>query len=94
MPCGIVQFWKYGRARRHRYISGCADVIASGDYQGLGEMMDISHNGDHVWKNGMPYIYSASDSYLKGLIRNLKDGVSIERSRIINWGGGNACSHF
>ena len=68
------------------------DIIASGDYQRLGAMMNVSHNGDRVWKNGKPYDYSASDSYLKGLIRNLKDGVNIEDSRIINQGGGYACS--
>lgn len=68
------------------------DIIASGDYQRLGEMMSISHNGDRVWKNGRPYDYSASDEYLKRLITNLRDGVSIEESSIINQGGGYACS--
>jgi len=68
------------------------DIIASGDYKRLGEMMSISHNGDRVWKDGKPYDYSASDSYLKGLIKNLKNGVNIEESRIINQGGGYACS--
>ena len=73
---------------------GCADVIDGGDYQKLGEMMNISHNGDRVWKNGMPYNYSASVPYLKGLIRNLRYGVTIEESRIINQGGGYACSNL
>lgn len=68
------------------------DIIASGDYKRLGEMMSISHNGDRVWKDGKPYDYTASDSYLKGLIKNLKNGVNIEESRIINQGGGYACS--
>lgn len=68
------------------------DIIASGDYQRLGEMMSISHNGDRIWKNDKSYDYSASDSYLKGLIKNLKDGMNIEESRIINQGGGYACS--
>ena len=68
------------------------DIIASGDYQRLGEMMNISHNGDRVWKDGKPYDYSTSDSYLKGLIKNLRNGVNIEESRIINQGGGYACS--
>ena len=67
-------------------------MVASGDYQRLGEMMNISHNGDRVWKDGKPYDYSASDSYLKGLIKNLRNGVNIEESRIINQGGGYACS--
>lgn len=68
------------------------EIIAGGDYQRLGEMMNISHNGDRVWKNGKPYDYSASDIYLKSLIKNLKSGMSIEESRIINQGGGYACS--
>ena len=54
--------------------------------------MDISHNGERVWKDGMPYNFSASVTYRKGLIRNLRYGVTIEESRIINQGGGYACS--
>ena len=81
----------FGIAECLRSEKAC-EIIASGDYQRLGEMMNISHNGDRVWKDGKLYDYSASDSYLKGLIRNLKSGVNIEASRIINQGGGYACS--
>ena len=81
----------FGISECLRSEKGC-DIIANGDYQRLGEMMNISHNGDRVWKDDKPYDYSASDSYLKGLIRNLRNGEKIEESRIINQGGGYACS--
>lgn len=81
----------FGIAECLRSERAC-EIIASGDYKRLGEMMNTSHNGDRVWKNGKPYDYSVSDEYLKGLINNLKNGVNIETSRIINQGGGYACS--
>ena len=55
-------------------------------------MMNVSHNGDRVFKGDTPYDYSVSDEKLEALIRNLSDGVDIEASRIINQSGGYACS--
>ena len=44
----------FGIAECLRSEKAC-EIIASGDYVRLGEMMNISHNGDRVWKSGKPY---------------------------------------
>lgn len=68
------------------------DVIAAGDYRKLGEMMNISHNGDRVYDGSATHDYFVSDEMLERLIHNLSNGVDIEASRIINQSGGYACS--
>lgn len=68
------------------------DVLRDGDYEKLGRMMSISHNGDRVFKGSAPYDYSASDEKLEALIANLRMDRNIEQSLVINQGGGYACS--
>jgi hypothetical protein len=60
----------------------------------LGKLMNISHDGDRVWKDNNPYGYSASDLYLKSLISDLSSEVPerVERAQIYNQPGGYACS--
>lgn len=75
-----------------RRAEKAADVIEGGDYERLGRMMQISHNGDRLFKDGKPYDHCVSDSFLKKLISNLKKGISVEDSRLVNQSGGYACS--
>jgi len=69
-------------------------LLKKGDYITLGKLMNISHDGDRVWKDNVPYDYSASDSYLKLLMSDLSSEVpeSVERAQIYNQPGGYACS--
>ena len=70
------------------------ELLKRGDYITLGKLMNISHDGDRVWKDNKPYDYSASDSYLKLLISDLSSEVPerVERAQIYNQPGGYACS--
>ncbi|HPY98601.1 MAG TPA: galactokinase family protein [Clostridia bacterium] len=70
------------------------ELLKNGDYMTLGKLMNISHDGDRVWKDNNPYDYSASDLYLKSLISDLSSEVPerVERAQIYNQPGGYACS--
>ncbi len=62
----------------------CPQLLKNGDYEALGELMAISHNGDRVTKEGRAYDYSASDAYLDRLI--------LENAPLYKQPGGYACS--
>jgi N-acetylgalactosamine kinase len=68
------------------------EVLKAGDYEKLGRMMNVSHNGDRVFCGEEPYDYSAENEKLELLISNLDMGVNIDKSLVINQGGGYACS--
>lgn len=70
------------------------ELLKNGDYMTLGKLMNISHDGDRVWKDNKPFDYSASDSYLKSLISDLASEIPerVERAQIYNQPGGYACS--
>ncbi|MHB1152809.1 MAG: galactokinase family protein [Eubacteriales bacterium] len=72
----------------------CIECLKKQDYNKLGIMMNISHNGDRVYKDGQKYDYSASDLYLYKLINDLKseDPLRVERAQLYNQPGGYACS--
>lgn len=72
----------------------CYELLKKGDYKTLGRLMNISHDGDRVWKDNKPFDYSASDSYLRSLISDLASEIPerVERAQIYNQPGGYACS--
>lgn len=72
----------------------CMDYLRARDYAGLGKLMNISHNGDRVSKDGKPYDYSAGDKYLIKLIEDLssEEPRRVLRAQIYNQPGGYACS--
>ena len=67
-------------------------AIENGNYELLGRMMNISHDGDRVSKDGKPFIPDVSDDYIRSLIRNLDKETSVESSRLENQSGCYACS--
>ena len=67
-------------------------AIEEGNYRLLGKMMNISHSGDRVSLNGIPYSYDVSDKHLRGLIRNLEEETNVEESRLENQPGCYGCS--
>lgn len=80
----------------------CREYLARGDMEGLGRLMQISHDGDRVvkhttgaggWTCGS-YDYSASDAYLEGLIDDLRseDPERVARAQLHLQPGGYACS--
>jgi N-acetylgalactosamine kinase len=83
----------YGIAECDR-SNRCYELLKKGDYKTLGRLMNISHDGDRVWKDNKPFDYSASDSYLRSLISDLSSEVPerVERAQIYNQPGGYACS--
>ena len=83
----------YGVAECQR-ADRCITLLKRGDYEKLGELMNISHNGDRVSKGGEPYDYSASDAYLLSLIDDLasEDPERVSGAQIYNQPGGYACS--
>ena len=56
--------------------------------------MNISHNGDRVFKDGKPYDYSVPDAYLKRLIEDIRseDIERVAAAQIYNQPGGYGCS--
>lgn len=83
----------YGIAECER-AEKCMELLEKRDFATLGKLMDISHNGDRVTKDGVAYDSSVSDVYLYRLIAELK---SEDPDRVLNaqlWmqPGGYACS--
>ena len=83
----------YGVAECQR-ADRCIDLLKTGDYKRLGELMNVSHNGDRVSKGGLAYDYTAGDAYLMSLIDDLEseDPERVLRAQIYNQPGGYACS--
>ncbi|MDD4772389.1 MAG: galactokinase family protein [Eubacteriales bacterium] len=73
----------YGIAECRR-SEECHEALRDGDYELLGKLMNISHDGDRVWRNGVKYDYSAGDSYIQGLYDN--------NAPLFEQPGGYACS--
>lgn len=80
----------------------CREYLARGDMEGLGRLMQISHDGDRVakyttgtegWSCGT-YDYSASDAYLKSLIDDLvsEEPERVSRAQLHLQPGRYACS--
>lgn len=46
----------------------CMDALKSADYELLGKLMNISHNGDRISGAGKVYDYHTGDTYIKGLM--------------------------
>ena len=63
-----------------------------GDYQLLGRMMNISHDGDRVSLDGKPYSCDVSDSQIRKLIRHLADSSNLDASRLESQPGCYSCS--
>lgn len=91
----------YGAAECAR-AEMCREYLARGDMEGLGRLMQISHDGDRVvnytageegWTQ-RNYDYSASDAYLKTLIDDLQseDPDRVARAQLYLQPGGYACS--
>ena len=72
----------------------CIDMLDNGDYPSLGRLMNISHDGDRVNKNGKPFSYQVSDEYLEGLIADIRSGdpVRVERAQLYYQPGAYGCS--
>lgn len=72
----------------------CIEYLRVKDYSALGKLMNISHDGDRVFKNGKPYDYSAGDKYLVKLIEDLssEEPKRVLAAQIYNQPGGYACS--
>ena len=72
----------------------CIDLLKEEKYEELGKLMNISHNGDRVFKDGEPYDYSVPDEYLKKLIDDLRseDLERVSAAQIYNQPGGYGCS--
>ncbi len=68
------------------------NAIENGNYELLGKMMSISHDGDRVVKDGKPFVADISDSYIRNLICNLEKETNVESSRLENQSGCYACS--
>lgn len=83
----------YGIAECQR-AQMCIEFLKNKDYESLGKLMIISHNGDRVFKNGKPYDYSTSDKYLVRLIEDLssEEPKRVFKAQIYNQPGGYACS--
>lgn len=46
----------------------CMDALKNADYELLGKLMNISHNGDRITSAGKSYDYHTGDAYIKDLI--------------------------
>lgn len=79
----------YGIAECQRSYK-CLDLLRNKDYEGLGELMSISHNGDRVSRGSMPYDYSAGEKYLKDLIKRYNEGDP--KAELCYAPGGYGCS--
>lgn len=83
----------YGLAECAR-AEHCLDLLKEANYERLGELMCISHNGDRVWQNGKEFFGQEDDDYLNALIRGLEEGDAEEREAcsLYNQPGTYACS--
>jgi len=52
----------------------CIELLENKDYEALGRLMSISHDGDRVAKGKKAYDYSVTDDYLNTLIEDYKLG--------------------
>ncbi len=76
------------------------DLLSTGDMQGLGRMMAVSHNGDRVARldprsgRMVPYDWHTSDETLRGLVADLSSEEidRVQRAQLCNQPGGYACS--
>ena len=68
----------------------CIDLLERKDYEALGRLMSISHDGDRVTKGKKAYDYSVSDEYLETLIRDYEEGDPA--AALYRQPGGYACS--
>jgi len=83
----------YGIAECER-AEKCMDLLKTKDYELLGKLMDLSHDGDRVTKNGAAYDSSASDLYLYRQIAALgsQDPEKVLSAQLWMQPGGYACS--
>lgn len=83
----------YGIAECER-AEKCMDLLKNREFAKLGRLMDISHDGDRVTRDGVPYDHSADDVYLYRLIAALKseDPVDVMNAQLWMQPGGYACS--
>ncbi len=83
----------YGLAECAR-AEHCIDLLKGANYDRLGELMCLSHNGDRVWQNGAPFTGEDDDEYLLKLIDGLESGNAeqIEACSLYNQPGTYACS--
>lgn len=83
----------YGIAECER-ARKCPDLFERKDYRTLGQMMNISHDGDRVSAGGAPYDYSVSNKKLDSLIAQLRseDPDLVEQAQLWRQPGGYACS--
>ncbi len=72
----------------------CIELLAAGDFAGLGRLMNVSHDGDRVWKDGAPFSFSVSDGRLRALIADLESGDAdrVAAAQLWNQPGAYACS--
>ena len=83
----------YGVAECER-ARKCVELLEKQDYATLGEMMNISHDGDRVYKDGQPYDYALHDEALYVLTADLKseDPERVAAAQLWHQPGGYACS--
>ena len=83
----------YGIAECER-AEKCMDLLKNREYEMLGRLMDISHDGDRVTKHGAPFDTSASDLYLYKQIAALgsEDPEKVLNAQLWMQPGGYACS--
>lgn len=83
----------YGIAECQR-ANKCIELLKKSDYSALGRLMNVSHNGDRVTKDGEAYDYSASDRYILDLIDGIgsEDPARVKAAQIYLQPGGYACS--
>jgi len=77
----------------------CADLLAEGEIELLGTLMNVSHDGDRVAVHdeklrARPYDWSVPDGYLRRLIEDLssEDPERVLRAQLYMQPGGYACS--
>lgn len=72
----------------------CGQCLKRNDISALGRLMNTSHNGDRVWRDGKKFDYSSGELYLYRLINDLKseDPERVEAAQLYNQPGGYACS--
>lgn len=70
------------------------ELIAAGDYEALGRMMTLSHDGDRVARDGVPWQAPSDDATLLALIADLRsqDPVRVAAAQIARQPGAYACS--
>ena len=69
-------------------------MLKENDYKGIGKLMNISHDGDRIYKDGKPYRCLANDVALYKLIGDLRseEPSLVDGAQLYNQPGGYACS--